>query len=258
MSRHASSRHSRPEPKLEHAPARQPGRRGPTRPRGPWIHGKVATLGLIGGIGGGKSEAAKAFANSGPDVLVLDADHIGHVLLDQRPSLEAVTARFGRSVLMHSDPEDPSSPIIVNRMVLGSIVFSNPQALKDLEAILHPRMRQTFERAIQRAVRKGTVRLIVLDAPILYEAGWESLCDRVVFIDTPRELRLERLRQSRGWTEPELSRREQAQWPIETKRDRANVVIDNSGDPAALQQAVLTLRQSLFPTRPDTTRRDSK
>ena len=82
----------------------------------------------------------------------------------------------------------------------GTIVFGQPGALRRLEAILHPRMCRTFERAIARTVRRGQARAVVLDAAILLEAGWNTLCDRIVFVDAPRDQRLARLSAARGWT----------------------------------------------------------
>ena len=150
---------------------------------GPWKHGAIPVIGLIGGIGGGKSLAAAALARRG--AFVLDADAVGHALLDQTPVRERVVERFGTGVLAPST--DPDEPPHIDRRALGEIVFAQPSALCDLETILHPIMRRTFERAIARTVRRGKARGVVLDAAILLEAEWDSLCDRVVFIDAPRD-----------------------------------------------------------------------
>src|SRR5438105_238572 len=129
--------------------ARRPA--GLPRPRGPWKHGPIPVIGLVGGIGAGKSAVAAALAERG--AFVLDADAVGHALLQQRPARDRVLARFGAGILDRSGPADAPAPI--NRRALGAIVFQHPTSLRDLEAILHPRMRQTFARAIARAVRKG-------------------------------------------------------------------------------------------------------
>ena len=89
-------------------------------------------------------------------------------------------------------------------------MFADPSARKALEAILHPRMRDTFLKAIRRTIRRGQFRAVVLDAAVLYEAGWDELCDRVLFIDAPRELRAERLAAQRGWDAETVAAREKA------------------------------------------------
>jgi dephospho-CoA kinase len=204
------------------------------RPKGPWKHGPVPVLGLIGGIGAGKSLVGRIFADRG--AVVLDADAIGHALLDQKPAREEVVKRFGTRVLENATGAPGESPRI-NRLVLGALVFGQPQALRDLESILHPRMRRTFERVISRAVRGGSNPAVVLDAAVLLEAGWNDLCDAVVFVDAPREMRLERLRVQRGWSAEKLDSRERAQLPLDEKRRRAHHVINNDSDAEALRAA---------------------
>lgn len=184
---------------------------------------------------------------------VLDADAIGHVLLDQNPARDQVIARFGTDVIQRDSP--PESPTI-DRKLLGAIVFSEEASRKALEAILHPRMRQTFEKAIGRAARRRQVPLVVLDAAVLYEARWHELCDVVVFVDVPDEVRLARVRETRGWSAETLAAREAAQMPLDAKRSRVDFVIENAGDEAALEAAVhslwdkLTRRPPREPSRP--------
>ncbi len=198
------------------------------RRRTPWKHGYVPVLGLVGGIGAGKSVVAARLAERG--ALVLDADAIGHTLLDQKPSREEAVTRFGDEIL---DPSDPSK---INRRVLGTIVFEAPESLRALERILHPRMRRTFEKAIARAARQRNYKAVVLDAAVLYEAGWNDLCDLVAFVDAPREIRLERLQKSRGWTDAQLAEREAVQLPLDLKRRRSDRTVTNSGNPEQLEQ----------------------
>jgi dephospho-CoA kinase len=201
-------------------------RPGPRRrPAGPWRNGPIPVVGLIGGIGSGKSSAASTLAEMG--AFVLDADAIGHVLLEQSPGRDRVLERFGEGVL------EPFGEFgvrrVIDRKALGAIVFSSPGALRDLEAILHPLMRKTFEKAISRESRRGNVPMIVLDAAILYEAGWDTLCDSVVFIDASPETRLARLEASRGWSPEGLAAREKVQGPLEEKRRQADHLLSNDG-----------------------------
>jgi dephospho-CoA kinase len=191
-------------------------------------------IGLIGGIGAGKSRAAALFAERG--AFVLDADAVGHALLEQRPARDRVIARFGKRIV--APAPDPDAPPVIDRRTLGAIVFANPAERRALEAILHPLMRRTVEKAIERTVRKRQSPAIVLDAAILLEAGWNSLCDLVVYVDAPREQRLARLEAQRGWTEETLLAREAAQWTAEKKRAAADAVLTNDSDVEALGDQV--------------------
>lgn len=228
--------------------------RRPRRARksdGRWLHGDIPVIGLIGGIGAGKSRAADAFAVLG--ALVLDADLVGHSLLEQSPSRDLVLDRFGSSILaQQSERDDVDDPPPIDRKILGTMVFEDQSARRALEAILHPRMRRTFEKAIARATRKGLVGAVVLDAAILIEAGWDDLCDLVVFVDAPRDIRLARLASSRGWNAEALARRETAQLPLEAKRQRADEILTNSSDPDHLANAVKRFWSRHIGSRPRT------
>ena len=85
---------------------------------------------------------------------------------------------------------------------------------------------------IARARLDPATRMIVVDAAVMMEAGWDKNCDRMIFVDAPRELRLQRLQEQRGWSEQELRDRESRQLPVNDKRRRADAVIDNSQTPA--------------------------
>ncbi len=211
------------------------------RPSGPWRNGPIPVIGVIGGIGAGKSLAAIAFEELG--AFRLDADAIGHVLLEQSPSRDRVLERFGEAIL---EPfGDFGVRRSIDRRALGAIVFSQPQALRDLEAILHPAMRRTFEKAISRESRKGSVPAVVLDAAILYEAGWDTLCDSVVFVDAGLEVRLARLEATRGWSADGLASREKVQGPLEEKRRQADHLLINEGTPEEFRAAVQALWKQL-------------
>lgn len=211
------------------------------RKGGPWKHGAIPTIGLVGGIGSGKSAAARAFEAC--DAFVIDADAVGHALLDQTPARERVEERFGRDLIVPG--EGPDDPPRVDRKALAAIVFQDKNALRDLEAILHPAMRHTFTKAIARAVRRGRHASVVLDAAILYEAEWDGLCDLVVFVEAPDEVRLARLEASRGWTAETLTDRERAQWKVNRKRDKAGYVLNNDAGPAELAERVEALARAI-------------
>ncbi len=221
---------------------------------GPWTHGAIPVLGLIGGIGAGKSRVAALLADRG--AVVLDADAVGHEVLKEQAVRGEVLARFGERIVDRSGLQGPEGtsdgPPPVDRRALGAIVFNDPAALRDLETVVHPPMRRTFEREIDRAVREGRRGAVVLDAAILLEKGWNSLCDRVVYVDAPHDQRLARLAAQRGWTEQTLSARERAQWPSEEKKRRADLIVVNDAGPDALEAAVDHLWETLLtsPARP--------
>ncbi len=205
------------------------------RPEGPWRNGPIPVIGLVGGIGAGKSLAASALAARG--AFLLDADAIGHILLDQSPCRDRVLDRFGEGVLEPFAAEEGIRRPI-NRRALGTIAFANRSALRDLELILHPAMRKTFEKAIARESRRQRHPAIVLDAAILYEADWDSLCDLVVCVDADPDRRMARLEATRGWTAEVLASREKSQGPIEEKRRDADHVLTNDGTPEELLAAI--------------------
>jgi dephospho-CoA kinase len=243
-------------------------RSGHDRPGGHWKHGPIPVIGLIGGIGGGKSRVASLLAEQG--AFVIEADAVGHALLDQRPVRDLIVARFGTEILAppsvgaagteleetETEEDDggataDETPPSIDRRALGAIVFRQPTALRQLEAILHPRMRRTFERAIARTIRRGQARGVVLDAAILLEAGWDKLCDWIVFVDAPRDQRLARLAAARGWTGEMLEAREASQWPLDRKRSLADVVVVNDAGPERLEAEVRRLSGTLLaPARP--------
>jgi dephospho-CoA kinase len=200
-------------------------------------HGKLPVIGLIGGIGAGKSEVAGILKERG--AVVIDADAVGHGLLHDPEVRKRIVERFGSAVLTGAD-DDLSAPAAIDRRTLGGIVFGDPKARRDLELILHPRMRAWFLTAIDRELRsEGSAgRLVVLDAAILLEAGWDDLCDLIVFVDAPRDERLNRAERQRGWSSATFAAREQAQWPCDEKRRLADVVISNDGGIDSLHREV--------------------
>lgn len=184
-------------------------------------------VGVVGGIGSGKSLAAALIA--GQAGRVINADALGHEALEQPQERQQVIGRWGEAVL------GPDGKI--DRRKLGKIVFADLTELRALEKIVFPWIGRQIQEEIERANRDPAARLIVIDAAIMLEAGWGP-CDRIVFIDVPREQRLARLNAQRGWTEAELAAREKAQWSIEEKRRRAHDVIVNTGDREELARQI--------------------
>jgi dephospho-CoA kinase len=128
----------------------------------------------------------------------------------------------------------------IDRAAIAKRVFaeghSGETEREFLEALVHPRIGRRLEVAKERYAAEGKPA-VVLDAALLFEANWRTLCDLVVMVDAPRDLRLERARR-RGWSETEFNRREAAQWPVQEKRLRSDVVFCNEGSEQQLRQTV--------------------
>ncbi len=136
----------------------------------------------------------------------------------------------------------------IDRKQLATIVFSPlPEALPErryLEKLTHPVIGRLLQEQAERGAASGC-RAAVLDAPLLLEAGWDRLCDRLVFVDSPRDVRLKRA-EERGWKERDFAVREDAQESLDSKRRRADVVVDNSGPPEQTQAQIERLWPSLI------------
>ncbi|NOY43528.1 MAG: dephospho-CoA kinase [Planctomycetes bacterium] len=186
-------------------------------------------IGLVGGIASGKSAVAAELAEQG--AAVLDADKAAHELLDLPTIKQTLTSRWGPEVLLASGK--------IDRRAVASHVFSGTaegaENLKFLEQTLHPAIRQRFETNLAQLAEEGKVAAVI-DAPLLLEAGWGSLCDAVVFVDSSRDLRLRRAIR-RNWTEEQFAHREVAQMPIDEKRRLATHTIANDGSPQDLKKA---------------------
>lgn len=175
-------------------------------------------IGLTGNIACGKSSVAAMLAEMGAEVI--DADALVHQLMvPGSDSWREIVETFGQGVLRHDGT--------VDRGQLGEVVFRDPGALEQLEAILHPRVRRLAEERIAASPSP----VVVLEAIKLIEAGWASRVDSVWVVTCRREQQLERLRARRGLSLAEAELRVRAQSPAAEKLKHADVVIDNSGSP---------------------------
>ncbi|GAA1857612.1 dephospho-CoA kinase [Asanoa iriomotensis] len=186
-------------------------------------------VGLTGGIGAGKSAAAARFAANG--AVVIDSDRLAREVVEPgTPGLAQVVAAFGPEVLAADGALD--------RAALGRIVFADPTARKRLEGILHPLIRA---RSAELAHGAPADAIVVNDVPLLVETGAAPSYHLVVVVDAAPEVRIERLVRDRGMTPDDAGARIAAQIDDATRRAAADVVLDNSGPPAALVDAVDTL-----------------
>jgi dephospho-CoA kinase len=189
-------------------------------------------IGLTGGIAAGKSTVSAQLAELGAHVI--DADRVGHaVITPQGEAYPEVVAAFGTEIL----EEDGS----ISRQKLGAIVFATPERLAQLNAISHPRMAERMAReidALRRRRSRERPRAIVLDAAILFEAGWHTLCDVIWTVEAPAAVAIERLVQRNQLTPAEAQARLDAQMSNAERAARAQRVLRNDGSLDALAEQV--------------------
>lgn len=186
-------------------------------------------LGLVGGIGAGKSTVAAALVKHGGRIVA--ADPLGHEALEQPDIRERVIEVWGERDIQTTDGK-------IDRKKLGRIVFPSPVERSRLEHLVHPYIEARIREEVSKAQNDPAVKYVVLDAAIMLEAGWDGVVDKLIFVDAPHATRLARVQSQRGWTEQELANREAVQMPPERKKERADAVIDNGGTAEATSRQV--------------------
>jgi dephospho-CoA kinase len=182
----------------------------------------MLVIGVAGGVASGKSVVSQGLRRLGAGLL--DADKIGHEMLEEPAVRDAVRREWGAEVF---SPDGK-----VNRAALARRVFApppdGPAELAVLEQITHPRIGTRLKEEIERLSAVGEYPAVVLDAAVMFKAGWHRYCNRIAFVDAPYETRLQRALQ-RGWTAEHFAAREAAQLSVEEKKKLADTIIDNSG-----------------------------
>ena len=192
---------------------------------------RVPALGLLGAPGAGKSHAARAFAQLG--AAVIDADALARAALNDPEVAQALAAWWGPDVLAARGSVDRAA---VARRVFGDTQAAAANRAR-LEGLIHPRVNAARAAAFDRHRADPAVTAVIEDCPLLLERGLEGGCDALILIDTPRAVRLERVARGRGWDEAELVRREKSQLPLDTKRRRADYVLDGTAEPSVMLDA---------------------
>ena len=189
-------------------------------------------IGLAGGIGSGKSYVAKLFAEDidGRHCVVISSDEL--VNQAYRDGMVKQQLRKWWGTLVFS----PNGEI--DRSAVARKIFDRADDRKRLEQFLHPIVNQQRERLMQQAGCNPQVAAFIWDTPLLFETGLNRLCDKVVFIDAPMEMRLERVGTSRGWDQIELSRRENSQMLLDNKREISDYVISNTAGAEVVREQV--------------------
>ena len=188
-------------------------------------------IGLTGGIASGKSRVGRLLEAYGWPVLDADSYAREALAAGSDATLE-VLKRWGDAV------RAPDEPLGLNRAALGRIVFSEIEARRWLEQLVHPVVRRRFEQDLRGL---SEAPCIVLMIPLLFEAGQTDLCSEVWLVDCEEEQQLERLMQRDELSEQEARLRIKAQWPLSRKRPLADRIIDNRGPDTALNETVKAL-----------------
>ena len=188
-------------------------------------------IGLTGGIGSGKSTVAQFLAELG--AIIVDADIVGHEVLkyDNEVQLRVVHA-FGREIIGADDE--------IDRRKLGEIVFGDPEARTKLNRIIHPRMYDMVKTRLEE-YRQQAADVVILDAPVLIEAGWSSLVDEVWVTTAPEATILSRLKERAEMSEQESRARIRSQLSSEDRIKHADAVIDTDCSLADLKTRVTEL-----------------
>lgn len=183
---------------------------GPFRPPTPLV------IGLVGGIAAGKSKVASLFG--GRRIRHVDADFHARAASEDPEVVQEVAKQIGDRFVRDGQ---------LDRQALGDHVFRDPAAKAKLEGIVHPRVRARILSELEQAKHDDVS--VLLDVPLLFEAGLFELCDTIVFVHASDAVRQARAK-SRGWADDELARREANQLPLAEKRARSQHVVDNDGD----------------------------
>lgn len=187
----------------------------------------MKVIALTGGIGAGKSTVAQYFSELGANVV--DADHLARIAIERgSEGFAEVIARFGEKILTNGD---------INRKALAEIVFSDPDAKKDLEAIIHPRVQKLFAQAI---IDNEPAVNLIYEIPLLVETDAARKFDFIVTVEADEELRIERLL-ARGMFITDIKARLANQAPSQARIDIADAVIVNDGDEDHLLRQVENL-----------------
>ena len=192
-------------------------------------------IGLTGGIGSGKSTVSRYLAELG--AIIIDADKLGHEAY--QPNAETwreLVKTFGNEILAQDNT--------IDRKKLGTIVFNNPEKLKRLNTIVHPRMFEMAKKRIDDCRRKGT-RVVILDAPILFETNWTPLVDEVWVVVSNEANVIKRAVARTGLPEDQIRSRIRSQMTNEERIKCAQVVIHNDGTEGDLREKVKELWERL-------------
>ena len=171
-------------------------------------------IGITGSIACGKSLVSNYLQEKG--YTIIDADKIGHMALENDEVKKQLVNKFGKSILKDNE---------VNRVTLGKLVFENNENLKELNNIIHPQIRKNISEQIQ--VHKNE-KLVFVDVPLLFEAKFDDLVEKIIVISLDEKIQLERLMNRNSLSKEEALQRIKSQIPVREKEKLGDYVVDNS------------------------------
>lgn len=185
-------------------------------------------IGLTGGIATGKSTVAKFLKEL--NIEVIDSDKIAHKILTYQDTINEIKNQFG-NIVINKDGN-------INRKKLGEIVFDDLNKLKKLESITHHKIFDVIDKKIEEHKNN---KIIVLDAPLLFETSLDNKVDETWVVYTDKKTQIKRLKKRDGLDKENALKRIKAQMPLEEKIKKADIVIDNTGTIEELKQKIETL-----------------
>lgn len=197
---------------------------------------KSPIIGIVGGIGSGKSTVADAFAAQG--CTVIDADRMAHSLLEREDVRAQLIDIIGAGIL------GPNG--LIDRSILGQIVFKQPEAMKFLTDLLHPKILEQTECLIDKYRRSSQdLAAIVLDMPLLFETGWDKRCDYIIFVDCDESVRRARVEKCGKFDADQIKNRENLQISLDKKRENAHYGVNNNSDESDIAGQVALILASI-------------
>jgi len=194
---------------------------------------KNIILGLTGSFGSGKTTVARIFKSFGAELI--DADKIAHRVINPGSKVyKKIVATFGRGILKKNRA--------VDRKKLGRIVFSNKNLLKRLNNIIHPEV----IRIIKKKIKVSNAKVIVLDAPLLLEAGLKKIVDKLIVVKITKDQQIRRVQNKMRLSKTEILERIRFQIPLKAKARLADFVIDNSSTVEKTKKQVKQIRRALW------------
>lgn len=196
----------------------------------------MKVIGLTGGIATGKSTVSAILKKAG--AVIIDADRIAREAVKKGlPAYREIVEHFGESVLL-PDGE-------INRSLLGDIIFNSPRKKQLLNKIVHPYVSKETHRQLQQIERTQPNTIVVLDIPLLIETAMDKDLSEVIVVYAPEHIQIKRLMKRDRLTQVDARARIRSQMPIEEKKRRATIVIDNSGTREETRRQTLEIYKSL-------------
>lgn len=189
----------------------------------------MRVVGLTGGIAVGKSQVSSILGGLGAEII--DADIVAREIVKKgQPAWDKIRDRFGEEYLMENGE--------IDRKKLGKLVFSNKEALEELNHITHPAIKESIDEKISRLREQGYNGVVVVDAALLLEKGWETTMDEVWVVHAPKEQRIERLMARDNLTRDEALKRINSQMSQDEKLRRAHRIIYNESGMDSIEKQV--------------------